>query len=54
MYNSLLEAIWPIFTPSRPHCAATEVDVAGPSGSLLLEWLGESVRECDAVDHKSN
>ncbi len=54
MYT-FLEAIWPSFAPTRPHCAATEVDVAGLSSMSLLEWLGEPTRECvDAVDCRAH
>jgi hypothetical protein len=52
MYT-FLEALWPAFAQSRPHCAASEVDVAGLNGISLLEWLGEPARECaDVVDHR--
>lgn len=51
MYT-FLKALWPSFAQASPHCAASEVDVAGLSGIPLLEWLGEPARECaDAVDH---
>lgn len=54
MYT-FLEALWPAFAPPRPHCVASEVDVAGLSGISLLEWLGEPARECaDAVDHRAH
>ncbi len=53
--STFLEAVWLSFTPSRPHCAVAEVDVAGLSSMSLLEWLGEPVRECvDAFDHRAH
>lgn len=52
---AFLETIWPFSTPAIEPCGATEVDVSGLSGMSLLEWLGESGRECkDTFDRKEH